>query len=712
MSRPIMSRPATQPSVDDAREVGLRRTGPPPARTVVEPIAPLVDGGAFPAKASIGEPIDIVADVFAEGHDIVVAEAAVVATDQTTEHIELVAGHNDRWHGRWTPRHLGSASIQVIGAVDPWATWLDDARRWTDGQDLAVHREIGARLLEQVPTPLASPTPLAELPHRRIAELVAGLRGGTDEDLAAIIDDTDLASAMSRLALRDPGAAARVTMAVWVEPAIARCSAWYEFFPRSTVLRSDSHTNAPDGHGTGTGTDGPHHGTLIEAIGRLDHIADLGFDVVYLPPIHPIGTTHRKGPDNCAEGGPDDVGSPWAIGGAGGGHDAIHPELGTVEDLARLVREARGRGLEIALDLAFQCSPDHPWVTEHPTWFRHQPDGSIRYAENPPKRYQDIYPLDFTSEDWAGLWSALADIVRYWLGLGIRIFRVDNPHTKPFPFWEWLIATIRAEDPGVVFLAEAFSRPRIMERLAKVGFSQSYTYFTWRESPGDIREYFGDLTTRCIDFLRPNAWPNTPDILPRHLQDGGRPAFSIRAILAATISANWGVYGPAFELLEHEPLAAGSEEYRSSEKYQLREWDLDRSESLAPLLRRLNEIRNDHPALQLDRHLSFCDVDGDQLVAYVKPAPPGIDGRPAERILTVVNLDPHGRRSGWVDVSPAQLGHDWDSLPWGSAFEVVDLLGGATYEWHVGGNWVELDPHGLPAHIFAIRTSGIRPVAS
>ena len=676
----------------------------------MEPIAPLVDGGAFPAKASIGEPIDIVADVFAEGHDIVAATAHVVIADHETEIVQLVAGHNDRWIGHWTPGHLGSASIQVVGAVDPWATWIADARRWTDDHDLTVHREIGARLLERAGRAKTLPVP--------IAELTAALRGGSDDEFATVVNDSALAAAMSRIALRDSDAAVQVVLPMWVEPTIARTSAWYEFFPRSPVAAptergpsASSHGNG-NGNGTHRGSNGtgarPHHGTLVEAIDRLDHIADLGFDVVYLPPIHPIGATHRKGPDNRPLSEPGDVGSPWAIGDRSGGHDTVHPDLGTPEDVVRLVSEARRRGMEIALDLAFQCSPDHPWVTEHPTWFRHLPDGSIRYAENPPKRYQDIYPLDFASEHWAELWNALAGIVRYWISLGVRIFRVDNPHTKPFPFWEWLIATIRREEPGVVFLAEAFSRPRVMERLGKIGFSQSYTYFTWRESPQELRDYFGDLTSRCIDFLRPNAWPNTPDILPRHLQDGGRPAFSMRAVLAATLSANWGIYGPAFELLEHEPVATDSEEYRSSEKYQLREWDLDRSDSLAPLLRRLNEIRRDHPALQLDRHLMFCDVDGDQLVAYLKPGPPGPDGRPDERILTVVNLDPHERRSGWVDVSPAQLGFDWDHLPWGSTFEVVDLLGGGTYQWRLGGNWVDLDPQGLPAHIFVIRTATIR----
>jgi len=391
------------------------------------------------------------------------------------------------------------------------------------------------------------------------------------------------------------------------------------------------------------------------------------------------------------------VGSPWGIGSSAGGHLSVAPELGTVDDVTAFAAACRERDMYLALDIAFQCSPDHPWVTEHPEWFAKRADGSIQYAENPPKKYQDIYPLDFESSDWSGLWTALADVFRFWIDRGVTVFRVDNPHTKAFAFWEWVLATLRAEHPETVFLAEAFTRPRLMERLAKVGFNQSYTYFAWRQASWELQEYFSDLSTRTIDYFRPNAWPNTPDILTEQLQTGGRPAFVSRAILAATLSPSWGVYGPAFELLEHEPVRDGSEEYLDTEKFQLRVWDLDREDSLAPLLTRLNRIRHEHRAFRTLETLRFHGTDDPGLLCFTKTDPAGVGAA----IIVVVNLDPVGRHAGLVDIDLAAIG-----LPYGSDYDVVDELGGVTYRWSGNSNFVDLAPWSASAHIFSVHPVG------
>lgn len=458
-------------------------------------------------------------------------------------------------------------------------------------------------------------------------------------------------------------------LAVEVERERARFSTWYEMFPRSV-------------------------GTLRDCEARLPYIAAMGFDVLYLPPIHPIGKSFRKGPNNALQAGPQDTGSPWAIGGEGGGHKAIHPELGTLEDFRRLVTQARERGIEIALDIAFQTSPDHPYVREHPEWFLKRPDGTIQYAENPPKKYQDIYPFHFEGAAWRELWTELKSVVDFWMAQGVRIFRVDNPHTKPFGFWEWLIAQVRREHPDVIFLAEAFTRPRLMYRLAKAGFSQSYTYFSWRNSKQELMDYFRELSTAPVsDFFRPNLWPNTPDILTEYLQFGGRTAFMLRLALAATLGANYGIYGPAFELMEHEPREPGSEEYRDSEKFQLRHWDVDRPDSLRDFIARVNRIRRENPALQSDRGLQFHDVENEALIAYSKVTPDGADA-----VLVVANLDPHHAQSGWMNLNIAALGIDTDR-----AFQAHDLLSSARYLWKGARNYVALDPTHTPVHIFRIR---------
>jgi starch synthase (maltosyl-transferring) len=452
-----------------------------------------------------------------------------------------------------------------------------------------------------------------------------------------------------------------------VERPRARCSAWYELFPRS-------------------------FGTLRDVINVLPYVAELGFDVLYLPPIHPIGRAFRKGPNNSLTAGPNDPGSPWAIGGPEGGHDAIHPQLGTLEDFRALVTAANKHGIEIALDIAFQASPDHPWVKQHPDWFVRRPDGTIQYAENPPKKYQDVYPFNFETDDWKNLWDALTGVFLTWADRGVRAFRVDNPHTKPIPFWEYALAKIRAKYPDAIFLSEAFTRPLLLQELARVGFSQSYTYFTWRTTAAELREYCEQLTqTPIVEYVRPNFWPNTPDILPEHLQIGGRNVFAQRAILAATLTANWGIYGPAYELGVSAAMP-GKEEYADSEKYEAKRWDLNAPHSLRPLIAHLNRLRREHPALQQDRTLRFHKSDNDALLCYSKRDPDGDDV-----ILCVVNTDPFHLRAGWIDLDLAAL-----DVPPDTAFQVHDLLGGGRYLWHGARNYVELSPE-APGHILAIR---------
>ncbi len=464
-------------------------------------------------------------------------------------------------------------------------------------------------------------------------------------------------------------------LAVEVDRERAQFSSWYEMFPRSA------------------GKPGVH-GTFADCEACLSYVASMGFDVLYLPPIHPIGLTERKGPNNRAGTAASDVGSPWAIGAASGGHKAIHEQLGTLEDFKHLLAKARERDIELALDIAFQCSPDHPYVRDHPEWFLKRPDGTIQYAENPPKKYQDIYPFDFETRAWRELWYELKSIVDFWTGQGVRIFRVDNPHTKPFALWEWLIAEVRREYPDVIFLAEAFTRPKVMLRLAKLGFTQSYTYFTWRNSKEEIIRYFTELTSPPVsEFLRPNLWPNTPDILPEYLQFGGRPAFMVRLVLAATLAANYGIYGPAFELMAHEPREPGSEEYLDSEKYQLREWNLEQPQSLRDFIARVNRIRRENAPLHSDRGLTFHRIGNDSLIAYSKTTEDAADS-----VLVVVNLDPQHPQTGWLTLDLAMLG-----LPEDRAFQVHDLLSGARFLWQGARNYVALEPGHAPAHIFRIR---------
>jgi starch synthase (maltosyl-transferring) len=491
-----------------------------------------------------------------------------------------------------------------------------------------------------------------------------------------ICQDQELVALMQHHAPRDFCVTYARCLRVTVDRQRAGFSSWYEMFPRS----------ASDEPGA--------HGTLRDVVARLPYVAEMGFDVLYLPPIHPIGESFRKGKNNTEQAGEGDVGSPWAIGSSAGGHKAIHPQLGTLRDFQYLVTTAQQLGMEVALDIAFQCSPDHPYVKEHPEWFRQRPDGTIQYAENPPKKYQDIYPFDFESADWWSLWHELKSIFEFWIEQGIRIFRVDNPHTKPFPFWEWCIGEIKRAHPDVLFLAEAFTRPKVMHRLAKVGFTQSYTYFAWRNTKRELMEYVTALTrSETREFLRPNFWPNTPDILTEYLQLGGRPAFMSRLVLAALLSPNYGIYGPPFEHCWNTPLALGSEEYLDSEKYQIRHHDLDRPSSLKDFIARVNRLRREHAALQTNEHLRFLEVDNEEIICFSKSS-----ADRSQVILAVVSLDPHHRQSGWVELPLEEFGLDADR-----PCQVHDLLSDARFLWHGRRNYVELDPAIVPAHIFQVR---------
>jgi starch synthase (maltosyl-transferring) len=453
-------------------------------------------------------------------------------------------------------------------------------------------------------------------------------------------------------------------------------SAWYEMFPRSASEQSG------------------RHGTFRDVEKRLPYVARMGFDVLYLPPIHPVGRIHRKGRNNSPHAEPNDPGSPWAIGSREGGHKAVHPELGTLDDFRRLVAAAKQHGIEVALDIAFQCAPDHPYVAEHPEWFRKRPDGTVQYAENPPKKYEDIYPFDFETDNWRELWNELESVFEFWIGQGVRIFRVDNPHTKPFCFWEWCIAKVKHQYPDAIFLSEAFTRPKLMYRLAKLGFTQSYTYFAWRNTKQELIEYFTELTqTDVAEFFRPNLWPNTPDILTEYMQVGGRPAFVSRCVLAATLGANYGIYGPAFELCVNQPRAQGSEEYLNSEKYEIKNYDLDQPGGLAEFIARVNSIRRENPALQSDRRLRFHWVDNSSLLCYSKST-----DDLSNVVVVVVNLDPHRTQSGWVEL-PVD---DW-RLDEEHAYQMHDLLSGGRYLWHGFRNYVELNPQIASAHIFRVR---------
>jgi len=644
-------------------------------RAVIENVTPEVNAGRFTVKRTVGERVMVEADIFADGHDLlsaVVKYRPARRADWFEAPMEYLV--NDRWRGEFPAGEPGSYFYTVEAWVDHFKSWRQALRKKLDaGQDVSVELQAGAALIEAV-TGRADALD-AERLQGWAKELGAG-QSATGDSLAGRVFDEALTELMGRYPDRRFATVYEPALRLSVDPALARFGAWYEMFPRSFASEPG------------------RHGTFKDCEAQLPRIAEMGFDVLYLPPIHPIGRSFRKGKNNNVAGEPGEPGSPWGIGAAEGGHKSIHPELGTLDDFRRLAQRAGEFGIRIALDIAFQCSPDHPYVKEHPEWFIRRPDGSIQPAENPPKQYQDIYPLNLAGDDWQSLWLELKSIFDFWIGHGIKIFRVDNPHTKSFAFWEWCLAALKEEDPELIFLSEAFTRPKVMYRLAKLGFTQSYNYFPWRNSKDELTQYFTELTRGPLaEFFRPNLWPNTPDVLPQYLQMDGRAAFVVRLVLAATVGASYGIYGPAFELCENAPRNQGEEEYLDSEKYEIKRWNLEAPHSLEKLIGRLNRIRRENPALQSDRRLIFCPVENDQLLAYAKSTEDGSD-----TILVVVNLDPHHRHYGWLEV-PLETFHLEPQQP----YQMHDLLTDIRYLWKGARNYVELDPAIASAHIFRLR---------
>ena len=636
-------------------------TATPTARVVIEQPRPVVECGALPAKATAGIPLAISGSIFADGHDLVMGwvrhgrPGSGGGTAERWQELPMRALGDDRFGAVITPTRVGPWSFEIVAMPDLYGSWVGELRvRLDAGQDIALELEEGARMADRA----AALPGTGDGDRLELGALSTRLRDPSVTQAHRLHEAArpPAVALMRRTADRETATRSGPWRLI-VERELAGFSAWYEMFPRSE------------------GAQPPHSGTFRTAAARLPAIAAMGFDVVYLPPIHPIGHSFRKGPNNETESAPADVGSPWAIGAAEGGHTAVHPDLGT-------------------LDYALQCSPDHPWVGEHPEWFRHRADGTVRYAENPPKRYQDIYPLDFGTVDRAGLWAALRDVVLFWIRHGVRIFRVDNPHTKPFAFWEWLIAEIHRHHPDVVFLAEAFTRPAVMQRLAKLGFSQSYTYFTWRTTKAELSEYLTELSqTERVDWFRPNFWVNTPDILHAYLQQGGPAAFRVRATLAATTAPSWGMYS-GYELCERVAAEPGSEEYACSEKYQLRPRDWNRADSLAPYITRLNEIRHRHrEAIALLPALRIQEIKNDSMLCVSR-----VNQARDDALLVVVNLDPYHPQEGTIWLDLEGLG-----IPGDIPFEAHDELTGTTYVWQGPESYVRLDPAQQSAHVLHLR---------
>ncbi len=694
------------------------------SRVVIEEITPQIDGGRHPVCRVTGDEVVVSAAIFADGHDRISAQLVFRhGNERKWRFTPMTAVANDIWTGSFKVDKLGTWQYTIVGWVDHFVTWESELRKRLAAQDTPAHPP----LIQPDPrTPDAAPDGLTAGAATGGQDIALALRtgailigqgakraSGADarrlaaaakslEDLAAqnlpYYDyplDAETVALMARYPDQQFATRYEPELSVWVDRERARFSSWYELFPRSA-------SPVPG-----------KHGTFADVEQQIPEIVAMGFDVLYMPPIHPIGNAFRKGPENSVVSKPGDPGSPWAIGDKSaapalsdpnrikeddGGHKSIHAELGTYADFDRLVATAREHDIDIALDIAFQCSPDHPWVAQHPTWFNIRPDGSIQYAENPPKKYQDIYPLNFESPDWRGLWDELYSVFEFWIKRGVKVFRVDNPHTKAMPFWEWCLGTLRSKYPDTIYLAEAFTRPHVMYWLAKAGFTQSYTYFTWRNTSSELRAYLEEITRPPVsDFFRPNFWPNTPDILHKTLQDGGRPAFMFRLVLAATMTANYGMYGPAYELSENLPAkpAAGkteSEEYLMSEKYEIRQRDRNGPGTLVPLITRINHIRQTNPALQTNERLFFHDIDNPNLIAYSKST---ADFK--NTLLVIVNLDPFNVQSGWTDLDLARLG-----LIANESYIVEDLLNGPSYAWTGRRNFVELRPGVQAGHIFRI----------
>lgn len=648
-----------------------------PPRFVIEHVAPTIDHGRYPLKRVLGDACPVTVDILRDGHDVLAGRIAYRGpSDVAWRYAPLAYDYDaDRWHGQFVPDRIGRWTYAIEAWTDRFATWRHGlAVRLEAGQDVTADLHEGAALLAEAAA--HAPSDARTLLGDAARSLGRGDMTPAARAALALADDLRALAAVHVPATDRTHS--RDAFTVIVDRERARFAAWYEMFPRSL------------GRAPG------RHGTFRDAAERLPALAELGFDVVYLPPIHPIGHAHRKGPNAAPTAGPADPGSPWAIGSAAGGHTAIEPALGTLDDFDHFVTVASRLGLEVALDFAPHCSPDHPWIREHPNWFRHRPDGSIKCAENPPYTFDDIVPLDFWCTDRAALWAACRDVLRFWIARGVRTFRVDNPHTKPFAFWEWLIADVTREHPDVLFLAEAFTRPKAMRALAALGFSQCYTYFIWRTTAAELRDYLQELTqTELAEILRPAFFPTTPDVFHAYLQTGGRAAFRVRLVLAATLSPLYGIYS-GYELCEGEPLGPDSEEYLDSEKFQLRQRDWTAPGNLNDDLASLNRLRRAHPALQVADNLAFHDAGHEHVLWYSKRG-----ATPDATLLIAVNLDPRGAHETMVDVPLDLLGVD-DGAP----FEVEDLLSGEHYTWQGRRSYVRLDPASRVAQIFRLRTTG------
>ncbi|AKD57139.1 alpha-1,4-glucan--maltose-1-phosphate maltosyltransferase [Spirosoma radiotolerans] len=667
------------------------------SRVVIERVSPELDGGQFPIKAIPGDVVAVEADIFADGHDYLTAVLLYKHIDEANwTEMAMAPLVNDRWGASFVVEKQGRYLYTFEAWINHPASWQHEIHlKVADGQRITSELLAGATyldgMLERAGGKKADATAVKSKSKKKVEvseetpdvkalrEMAALFRAGSAaaegdpyNEAVSVAESDQFTFYANRYPERSHTTRYGHELGVEVDRARAGFSTWYCLFPRSASRQEGK------------------HGTFRDVEALLPRISGMGFDVLYLPPIHPIGTAHRKGKNNSVICQPGEPGVPYGIGSEAGGHDTIHAELGTVDDLKHLIAIAKNYDMEIAMDLAIQCSPDHPWAKEHPEWFKKRPDGTIQYAENPPKKYQDIYPVYFETDDWRNLWEELKRVLLVWGSWGVRIIRVDNPHTKPFVFWEWIIAEVKKEYPDMIFLSEAFTKPKVMQELAKRGFTHSYTYYTWRNTKAELQEYMTELTQgEMRHYFRPNFWPTTHDINPYSLQSGHEPQFLIRYFMAATLSSNYGIYGPSFELMEHIPFP-NKEEYLNSEKYEIRLWDWDKTNKLTYLITLVNRIRRENAALQTTNNLTFCTVSDDAIMAYLK-----ITG--GNRLLIVVNTDAYQRRAGMVQVPIWQLGIGYDQ-----PYKVHDLLTGAYYTWQGEQNYVELDPYVLPMHLLRI----------
>ena len=639
-------------------------------RVVIENVFPEINCGQHAAKRVVGQKFEVSADILADGHDVLNAHIKYKHEKaKTWKYAPMKLGENDSWSGTFEVEKQGYYEYTVEAWVDYPLTWQHNIeRKIDDNQHVNVELEDGIQYLKEAKKK-------SKEHAEYLSKLIEAFKNPDEYNFA--IDEAQ-SETLHDIFWNNPtkqfATTYSKTLPLFVDRKKALYSTWYEFFPRSTAKKPGE------------------HGTFKDVLDVIPIVAKQGFDVIYFPPVHPIGTAHIKGKNNTTTALPGDVGVPWAIGNKEGGHKDILPELGTLADFQEVIKVAGEHGIEIAMDFALQCSPDHPYVKEHPTWFKWRPNGTVQYAENPPKKYQDIYPIYFESEDWENMWNEFISIVLHWNKMGIKIFRVDNPHTKPFGFWEYLIAEVKKVDADVLFLSEAFTKPKTMQRLAKIGFTQGYTYYTWRSSKAELIEYMTELTKGPMkDYFRPNFWPNTPDINPWMLQGGNENLYIVRHMMAATLSSNFGMYGPVYEQIENAAVI-GKEEYLNSEKYEVRHWDWNKVTKLSSLVAKINKIRKEHKALQETNNIDFCQIENDRILAYFKQSQDKSDN-----MLFIVNLDPYNRQGGWVQVPKYKMGLSIDQ-----PIRVTDLITGNSYIWNQEWNFVELDPYQIPYHIFSI----------